>query len=116
MSFKPIDIQINISQMNNVAKHQQHERTQPLHDQAAHAAHLKKEGDERRHIVEPKGQTTNEESTVKWRKEGGRNSGQGRGKENEPGTRRREIQDIPGGMRILECDSDEKGNIIDTVK
>lgn len=114
MSFKPIDIQINISQMNNVARNQQHERTQPLHDQAAHAAHLKKESDEKQHIVEPKGQTRNEESTVKWRKEKGA-SGGGSNRNTE---KKQADKELPPQktMRILECDSEDKGNIIDTVK
>jgi len=114
MSFKPIDIQVNISQMNNVARSQQHERTHPLHDQAAHAAHIKKEGDDRQHIVEPKGQTTNEESTVKWRKEGGHKGA--RKEENKKPNPARAGQEAALEMRILECDSEEKGNIIDTVK
>ena len=115
MSFKPIDIQINISQMNHVARTQQHERSQPLNDQAAHAAHIRKEGDEKQHIVEPKGQTTNEESVVKWRKDG--KSGRQKGKEeNRESTNTAEPKASSAKMRILECDSDDKGNIIDTMK
>ena len=113
MSFKPIDIQVNISQMNHVARSQQQERAQPLHDQAAHAAHIKKEGDERQHIVEPKGQTSNDESTVKWRKDGNQQQKHkdSQGSQHHQTEKNKRIQ-----MRILECDSEDKGNIIDTMK
>lgn len=69
MSFRPIDLQINIGQLNHVARGQQQERLQPLQDQAVHAAHIVKEGDVKQHAVEAKSQPSNEESRVTWRKE-----------------------------------------------
>lgn len=113
MSFKPIDIQVNISQINHVARAQQQQRLQPLLDQAAHAAHIRKEGDAKQHIVEPKGQAGNEESTVKWRKHR-ENGGEGERK----GERERKPysgdKPEPSRMVIRESDTPEKGGYIDT--
>ena len=43
MSFKPLDLQVNISQINHVARTQQNEQSHPVQQQHDQAAHLLKD-------------------------------------------------------------------------
>ena len=112
MSFRPIDLQINIGQLNHVARGQEQERLQPLQDQAVHAAHIVKEGDVKQHAVEAKSQPSNEESRVAWRKE----KEAERRKRRE--ARRREAEKAAAGPAAGSDRDDfpEKGGYIDVLR
>jgi len=67
VSFKPLDLQINISQMNHVARAQSHETSEIRHMQQHESLIIHQEADKMAHTVEKTHKSENEESIVKER-------------------------------------------------
>lgn len=65
MSFKPLDLQVNISQMNHVARDQSHETGEVRHMQQHGSQVIHQDGDKMAHTVEETHKPENEESLVK---------------------------------------------------
>jgi hypothetical protein len=64
MSFKPLDLQVNISQLNHVARMQQNEQSHPNLVQTHHQGHLAREA-ERTQTTVMETAKSKEESTTK---------------------------------------------------
>jgi len=108
MSFKPLDIQVNISQMNQVARTQQHEQGLAKESQIQHAQHIIKESQIKDQTIEQTGQSTNEDSLVKERKENQKRKLKYKNK-------KKQQEEQEKSQKKQEPD-DEKGHIIDTMR
>ena len=69
MGVKPIDLQVNISQINHVARIQHNEQGHFREVQLKQADHLAKESEAKAQTIQQTLESTNEESLVKERKE-----------------------------------------------
>lgn len=67
MSFKPLDLQVNISQINHVARTQHHQQAVPGEMQQHQAEHLRKQSDSMQHNVQKSAESSGEGSKVKER-------------------------------------------------
>lgn len=108
MGIKPIDIQVNISQLNQVARIHQHEQSHPVTQQARQAEHLVRETLQQDHQVDQSNQPTNDESKVRERKE----NPQRRFKHRNPKRRQQEQEAETSDSQ----DDEEKGHLVDTVR
>lgn len=67
MSFKPLDLQVNISQINHVARNQHHQQAVPREIQHHQAEHLRRQSEQMQHNVQKSAETSGEGSTVRER-------------------------------------------------
>ncbi len=112
MSFKPLDLQVNISQMNHVARDQSHETSEIRHMQQHGSQVIHQEGDKMAHTVEKTHQSENEESFVKD-KEKRLDLSKKKKKEQKKGEKRDKFGRI---IRDSEPNPDEIGGKVDIVR
>ena len=116
MSFKPIDLQVNISQINHVARSQQNEQAHPLVMQAHQQTHLAREAARTESTVMESAKTKDEDAVkdVLKRDENASNGGR------HEGDRRQEEHDEellhPDGKSFKGYVDGDKGGLIDIVR
>ena len=106
MTFRPIDLQVNLSHLNEVAKSQQHIKLQHQIEQAHHSAELNKNSKQVESTVKQTQQTNNQDSSVKNRKENPNRKYKNKHKRDYKG------EELDNGFSSE--DDEDKGHLIDT--
>ena len=106
MGIKPIDLQVNISQINHVARIQHNEQGHFRDVQLQQGQHVLKEADAKAHTILQTHQSENEESTVKDKKE------RSETERREEERRHRENGELEAEEVLLDS-GDEKGHLFD---
>jgi hypothetical protein len=108
MGIKPIDVQVNISQINHVARMHQNEQGHHRDVQLYQGQHMVKDAEAMAHTIQQTHQPENEESLVKERKEG-RQAEEHAGKQKEHKDHDPEQENEEGVFKKF----DEKGSLFD---
>ena len=111
MSFKPLDLQVNISQINHVARNQQNEQSHPHILQAQQQDHLAREAVRTQSTVMESAKTK-EDGSVKDAL--AREEGSARQERKEQERKRQEIhEELPAGKTFELYENGETGCLID---
>jgi hypothetical protein len=110
MSIKPIDLQVNIGQLGNIARIQHGEQIQGALNQANQAQHLAKQSDVQAHTVNQPAQPENRDSQVNDRKE--RRRWKEKINRRDDGSDEVAVVDDAGQPE----DDGEKGHLVDTLQ
>ena len=105
MGIKPIDVQVNISQINHVARMQHNEQGHHREVQLQQGQHVLREADATAHSIQQTHQPENEESVVKEKAEQERRESKGRN-DSEKEQHAEEEDAIPDPL-------EEKGQLFD---